>query len=118
MNPLRSRTLRTILLTLLGYVMAFLVALFLAPRWPGFCDGTIVGAPCEPVDIRTMTGYLLVGLGILTMVFGPIGGSLIDLWINGAKWETPRGSESIITNMPLLIGAIYLGSGVLLAATA
>lgn len=110
--------LRTILLTLLGYVVAFLVALFLAPRWPGFCDGTIVGAPCEPVDILTMTGYLLVGLGILTMVFGPIGGSLIDLWINGAKWETPRGSESIITNMPLLIGAIYLGSGVLLAATA
>lgn len=96
----------------------YVAALILAPLWPGFCDGTIVGAACEPVEIRTMTGYLLVALGLLTMVFGPIAGSLIDLWINGAKWETPRGSESVITNVPLLIGAIYLASGVLLAATA
>jgi len=118
MNPLRSRPLRTVILTVLGFVLAFVLALILAPVWPGFCDGTVVGAACEPVDVRTMTGYLLVVVGILTMVFGPIAGSFIDLWINGAKWETPRGSESVITNMPLLIGAIYLGCGVLIAATA
>lgn len=106
------------ILTVLGFALAYVVAAVLAPLWPGFCDDTVVGAPCEQVDIQTMSGYLLVALGILTMVFGPIAGSLIDLWINGAKWETPRGSESIITNMPLLVGAIYLGSGVLIAATA
>ena len=118
MNPFRSRPLRTVILTVFGFAFAFVAALIFAPLWPGFCDNTVVGAPCEPVEIRTMTGYLLVALGILTMIFGPIAGSLIDLWINGATWETPRGSESIITNMPLLVGAIYLGSGVLIAATA
>lgn len=118
MNPFRSRPLRTVILTVIGFLATYGAALILAPAWPGFCDGTIVGADCETVGVRTMTGYLLVGLGLATMVFGPIAGSLIHLWIHGARWETPRGSESIITNMPLLIGAIYMASGLLLAATA
>lgn len=52
------------------------------------------------------------------MILGPIAGSFLDLLINGARWETPRGTESIITNMPILIGAIYLVLGVIIAATA
>ena len=65
-----------------------------------------------------MMGYLVIALGMLTIVFGPIAGSFIDLAINGANWETPRGRENVITNVPILIGAIYLGSGIAIVATA
>jgi hypothetical protein len=60
----------------------------------------------------------MVGLGFLTMILGPIAGSLLDLAINGHKWETSRGTESVITNVPVLLGAIYLILGVVIAATA
>lgn len=118
MNPLRSRLWRTIILFVAGIGLSVAVAAILAPYWPGVCDATIVGAPCDPVAVQTMAGYLLLALGILTIVFGPIAGSLLDLIINGAKWETPRGSESIITNVPILIGLIYLGLGIVTIATA
>jgi hypothetical protein len=64
-----------------------------------------------------MAGYLIVTLGFLTMILGPIAGSVLDLLINGAKWEMPRGRDTIVTNMPLLVGAIYLGVGVFTIAT-
>ena len=105
-------------LTALGFVVVAVLAVLLTPLWPEFCDDTVVGRPCDAVRVQTMAGYLLIGLGILTIIFGPIAGSLLDLIINGAKWETPRGRESVITNMPLLVGAIYIASGVVLAATA
>lgn len=63
-----------------------------------------------------MAGYLLVGLGFLTMIFGPIAGSFIDVLVNGHDWETSRGTESVITNMPVLIGIAYLIVGVTTAA--
>ncbi len=118
MNPFRHRLKRTVILTLLGYGLAFLLALWIAPAWPEFCDGSIPGAPCDVVATQTVAGYLVIVLGVLTMILGPIAGSLLDLYINGAQWETPRGTESIITNMPLLVGAIYLVTGVLIVATA
>jgi hypothetical protein len=117
-NPLRSRPIRTAVLTLAGFGLAWLLAWLLAPRWPGFCDGAIIGAPCEQVEVQTMTGYLVIALGVLVMIFGPIVGSLIDLVVNGADWETPRGTENVITNVPLLVAAVYLVSGVVIAATA
>ena len=117
-NPFRSRVPRTIILTLSGYLFAWLLALFLAPRWPGFCEDAVSGLACTEVAVQTMMGYLLVALGMLTIVFGPIAGSLLDLAINGATWETPRGRENVITNIPILIGAIYLASGIALLATA
>lgn len=115
---LRSRPIRTVLLTIIGYVTAWALSVVFAPMWPEFCDGTVVGAACEPVSVRTMMGYLVVVLGVLTMIFGPIVGSFIDLALNGASWETPRGTESVITNVPLLVGAIYLVTGVLITASA
>ena len=117
-NPFRSRVPRTVILTASGYVLAWILAVFLAPRWPGFCDDAITGVACDEVAIQTMMGYLVIALGMLTIVFGPIAGSLLDLVINGANWETPRGRESVITNVPILIGAIYVASGILLLATA
>ena len=117
MNPFRSRTQRTILLTLIGFVVVFAIAAVAAPAWPP-CDQSATPFPCEDLTVQTMAGYLLIGLGIMTIIFGPIAGSLIHLYLHGAKWETPRGRENIITNMPLLVGAIYLVSGLLVAATA
>jgi len=101
-----------------GVVVSIAVAVLLAPVWPGFCGEATVGAPCDDVAVQTMARYLMVGLGFLTMIIGPIAGSFLDLVINGAKWETPRGAESVITNMPILVGAIYLFLGVLVVATA
>ncbi len=118
MNPFRSRTLRTLVLSLVGLGLSFLIAGVFAPYWPGFCDDTIVGAPCGAVTVQTMAGYLIIMLGILTIIFGPIAGSVLDLVINGAKWETPRGTESITTNMPILIGAIYIVIGVIVVTAA
>jgi len=117
MNPFRSRPWRTIILFLTGIVVSFVIAAVLAPYWPGFCDGTIVGAPCETVATRTMAGYLIVTLGILTIILGPIAGSVLDVLINGAKWEAQRGRDTIVTNMPLLVGAVYLGTGIFTIAT-
>jgi hypothetical protein len=117
MRMLRSRPIRTVLLTLAGYATAWVLSVVFAPLWPDFCDGTVVGAACEPVAVQTMMGYLVVVLGVLTMIFGPIAGSFIDIAINGSSWETPRGTESVITNIPLLVGAIYLVTGVLIAAS-
>lgn len=50
------------------------------------------------------------------MIFGPIAGSFIDVLVNGHDWETSRGTESVITNMPVLIGIAYLIVGVTTAA--
>ena len=111
MNPFTSRLWRTIILFLAGIVVCFVLAIILSPHWPEFCDGTIVGAPCQAVATRTMAGYLIITLGFFTIVLGPIAGSLLDVAINGARWEMSRGRDSIVTNMPLLVGAIYLGVG-------
>ncbi|MCB1246366.1 MAG: hypothetical protein KDB69_03790 [Acidimicrobiia bacterium] len=110
-NPMQRRMPRTITLFLTGLVTAWLVAAFAVPRWPGFCDDTIAGAPCEPVEFLTGFGYTTIILGLLTIVLGPIAGSLLHLAINGASWETPRGTETVQSNMPLLVGAVYLGLG-------
>ncbi len=118
MNPLRSRLWRTMILFLLGIGLSFLLGAILVPFWPEFCKGTIVGATCDPLATRTAAGYLLIALGILTVILGPIAGSMIDVALNGAKWETPRGTETVITTMPILIGAMYLILGVIVAATA
>ena len=117
MNPFRSRLWRTIILFLAGIAVCFVLAIVLAPHWPEFCDGTIVGAPCHSVATRTMAGYLIVTLGFLTIVLGPIAGSVLDVAINGAKWEMSRGRDTIVTNMPIVVGAMYLGVGVFTIAT-
>ena len=117
-NPFRYRLWRTIILFLAGIILCFGLAAVFARHWPAFCDGTIVGAPCEDVTVRTMAGYLIVTLGFFTMILGPIVGAVLDLLINGTKWEMPRGRDTIVTNMPLLVGAVYLGVGVFTIATA
>jgi hypothetical protein len=52
------------------------------------------------------------------MILGPIAGSILDIAINGARWEMPRGRDTIITNMPIAVGALFLAVGVFTIATA
>jgi hypothetical protein len=118
MNPLRPRWLRTAILFATGVAVCLVAAWLLTPIWPNFCTATTVGAPCSTVDTQRMTGYLMIGLGLGTMILGPIAGSFIDVAINGHKWETGRGTESVITNVPVVIGAVYMVLGLIVAATA
>ena len=118
MNPLRPRLLRTIILFVAGFGLTFAAAHLLTPIWPNFCTVTTVGVPCSTVDTQRMTGYLMIGLGLVTMILGPIAGSFIDVAINGHKWETSRGTESVITNVPVVVGAAYMVLGLIIAATA
>lgn len=117
MNPFRYRTARTTLLTLAGLGVTWCLALVITPRWPGFCDDTVYGAACEDVTHETVWGYTTIALGIGTAIIGPIAGSLLDLWINGANWEQPRGRETATTNVPILVGAIFVAVGVVIIAT-
>lgn len=102
---------RTVVLFVAGLIAVWLVSRYAVPRWPGFCDSTIVGAECSPVKFLTGFGYGVIILGMLTIVFGPIAASLLHIGIHGAEWETPRGTETVRTNSPLLVGAIYMGIG-------
>ena len=115
---MRSRTWRTIILTVAGLGVAYVIALFVMPIWPDFCDDTVVGSECDTERLQSMYGYVLIILGLATGLFGPIAGSLIHLLINGAQWETPRGKESVIANIPLLIAVIYIAVGLLALASA
>lgn len=110
-NPFRNRVVRTPFQFAAGLLLSYVVALYAVPRWPGFCDNAIVARPCEAVDFLTGFGYATIVLGIIMMVLGPVISSLLDLAINGNNWETPRGTETITSNMPILLGALYLGLG-------
>ena len=117
-NPMRNRLARTIILFSLGLVVVWLVSRYMVPRWPGFCDDTNIGTDCAPVKYLTGFGYGVIALGMFTIVFGPIAGSLIHVGLNGGDWETPRGTETVHTNSPLLVGSMYMGLGLFLVIIA
>lgn len=110
---MRARTTRTIILGIAGLAVAYVIAVFVMPIWPDFCDDSVPGSECDAERLRSMYGYVLIVLGLATGVFGPIAGSLIHLGLHGAEWETPRGKESVITNIPLLIAILYIALGLL-----
>lgn len=115
---MHERTPRTIILFVAGLGAAWLASLVIVPWWPSFCDDAIAGQECTQAKYATGFGYTTIVLGMLTMLLGPIAGSFIDLARNGATWETPRGTETVITNMPLLLGAIYMAIGLIRVMTA
>jgi len=118
MPTLRSRWVRTPTLFALGVVGAYAIARIWVPYWPSFCDGITIQQPCTAVAVQTMTGYLIVALGLAVMILGPIVAALLELAIHGHRWETPRGRETVVTNLPIIIGLSYLVLGVAIAATA
>jgi heme/copper-type cytochrome/quinol oxidase subunit 2 len=101
-----------------GIGLAYLVARVWAPHWPQFCRDITVAEPCAAVATQTMTGYLVIALGVAVMILGPVAGALLELMIHGHRWETPRGPETVVTNIPIVLGAVYLVLGGVLAATA
>lgn len=114
----RSRWVRTPVLFLAGVGAAYLTARLWAPHWPGFCSGITVDEPCSRVEVQTMTGYLVIALGFIVMIIGPIAGALIELIRHGHDWETPRGPETVVANLPIGVGLAFVLLGLLLAATA
>lgn len=108
---MNNRLWRTIIVSVTGLLLAYVVAWYIVPRWPDFCDQTIPDRPCSTVKLLTGFGYTTIVLGILTLVLGPIISSLAHLAVHGHDWETPRGTETVTSNLPILIGAIYLGVG-------
>jgi heme/copper-type cytochrome/quinol oxidase subunit 2 len=103
---------------LAGIGVAYAVATIWAPHWPRFCDDITVGEPCAALATQTMAGYLLMALGIVVMILGPVAGAMIELVVHGHRWETPRGRETVTTNVPIVLGAVYAALGIVLAATA
>jgi hypothetical protein len=101
-----------------GLGVALAIARIWAPHWPGFCQEITVQKPCEVVAVQTMTGYLLIAFGFATMFLVPIIWSLVQVAKSGHRWETERGPESIVTNLPIAAGIAYIAIGALLAATA
>ena len=110
-NPMRDRLFRTIVLFIVGLLVVWMVSVFAVPRWPGFCADTHIGPECPPVKYLTGFGYATVVLGMLTIILGPVVAALTHVGLHGNDWETPRGTETVHTNSPLLIGAIYIGIG-------
>ena len=99
----------------MGAVMV--VALATQPRWIDVCTGinTNRGFPCEPMTLGLMTGDLMIALGVLTLIFGPIVNSMYRLVRYGQQWETSR-VETAVGNVPLVIGIAYIVVGFVIAA--
>lgn len=100
-----------------GVLLAFVIALIWAPHLPSFCAEIYPDKPCEVVAVQTLTGYLVIALGVGVMILGPVVGALIELAIHGHRWETPRGVETVVTNVPIAAGLIYIVIGGVIVAT-
>jgi hypothetical protein len=100
-----------------GIVLAYVVALIWAPHLPSFCTEIHPDKPCEVVAVQTLMGYLIIGLGVAVMILGPVVGALLELAIHGHQWETPRGVETVVTNVPIAAGIAYIVIGGVVVAT-
>lgn len=118
MDVRRQRWITGSSLFVIGFVAAYVIALIWAPHLPGFCGAVTVGRTCESAAVQTVMGYVLVAIGFVTMVFAPIAWAFLEIALHGGKWETQRGPETTVTNLPIAFGLMYMIVGVVLAATA
>jgi hypothetical protein len=88
-------------------------------RWEGICTNFNAdrGIPCSPMTFGTMFGYMVIGLGLFTVILLPVVNSLYRLYRYGQIWETSR-VETAVANVPLLFGIIYIVLGFVIAAAA
>jgi hypothetical protein len=102
---------------LLGFGLAALAARAFHPHYLPLCDriNSRPGVQCTEVTVQSMIGLFVIGLGIITLMVVPVMSSLYHLIRYGHDWETPRGAESAITNLPILGGLIYLAAGAAVA---
>lgn len=94
------------------FLVAALFALWFQERWLRFCEAFKEPGdlPCEPIGDMRMIAYVTIGLGVVTMIFGPMVNTLYRLARYGQPWETTR-HETAVSNIPILVGLFYLGIG-------
>ena len=114
-----NRFVRRPLLFVLGLAFAFAAAFLTQPRWMGICANfnDERGLPCSPITLGVMAGYFTIGLGLLTLIFGPIINSFYRLYRYGQVWETSR-AETATGNVPIIVGLTYIVLGFTIAALA
>jgi len=107
-----SRWIRVPLTIAVSFVVAALLALWFQDRWLSFCEAFKQPGdfPCQPIGETRMVAYVTIGLGVVTMIFGPIVNTLYRLARYGQPWETTR-HETAVSNIPILVGLFYLGFG-------
>ncbi len=119
MEALRSRWVRFPFYLALGFALAALAARVFHPHYLPLCDriNSRPGVDCTDVSVQSMVGLFVIALGIITLMVVPIVSALYNLIRHGHDWETPRGTESALTNLPILGGFIYLAAGAAVAIT-
>ena len=117
MEALRSRWVRLPVYFVIGFGVAALLARLFHPHYLPLCNriNAQPGVDCRPIPLQAMVGLFVFGLGIFTMVVVPIISALYQLVKHGHDWEMARGTETAITNLPILAGLLYLATGAAIA---
>lgn len=102
----------------IGFAAAAGLAMLFQPHYLPLCNriNSAPGVDCSPVSTQSMVGMFVIGLGVITLVIVPVVSAFVNLLRHGHSWETPRGTETALTNLPILAGFIYLAAGFLVAA--
>ena len=113
MGVLKNRWVRFPIYMVVGFAAASGLATWFQPHYLSLCNRIRVerGVECVPISVQSMIGMFVIGLGVISLVLVPIMSALIHLARHGHSWETPRGTESTLTNLPILAGFIYLAAG-------
>ncbi len=100
-----------------GFGVAAVLARLFQPHYLSLCNAINVqpGADCRPISVQAMVGLFVIALGLVSMIIVPIVSALWQLYRHGHTWETPRGTETATTNLPILAGLIYLAAGAVVA---
>lgn len=116
LRPLRrafeSRWIRVPILVAATFLIGAIFALWFQERWLRFCEAfkSPGDLPCQPIGDVRMVAYVTIGLGVVTMIFGPMVNTLYRLARYGQPWETTR-HETVVSNIPILVGLFYLALG-------
>ena len=117
MEALRNPWVRFLGATVAGFLVAAGLGAWFQPHYLPLCNriNAEPGVDCSPISTQSMVGIFVIALGVITLILVPIVTAVIHLIRHGHAWETPRGTETAITNLPILAGVIYLASGTFVA---
>ena len=98
-----------------AFLVVTLAALWFQERWLEFCEHFKEAGefPCQPIGDVRMVAYFTIGLGVVTMILGPVVNTLYRLARYGQPWETTR-HETAASNIPILAGILYLVVGTII----
>jgi hypothetical protein len=117
-RSLGSRWVRVPIFVVGTFALTIGAAIWFQARWLSFCEhfkneGEL---PCQPIGDLRMVAYFTIGLGVVTMIVGPMVNTLYRLARYGQPWETTR-HETAASNIPILAGLFYLALGTVLFLT-